>query len=206
MHYHPVVPSWHTHGEATTVETIGDLIRKRREGLGLTLSQLSIECGVHPSFLSRIENDESEPGWDTAPRLARALHLDTDVVLNVFGLATTEQRKSATARLAEVVGAGREVDLPVVGADGEPTGEVRRVELPNADDAFVLVGDEHPWTGDLVVSRTRVPTDGMGVVVLNGNLRAGYYRKAGRRRSWVEFPDGSRLDYPEQVFAIIRRD
>lgn len=190
------------------METIGDLIRKRREGLGLTLSQLSIETGVHPSFLSRIENDESEPGWDTAPRLARALHLDTDMVLNVFGLATTDQRKSATTALERVVGSGIATDLPVIGTDGEPTGEVRRVELPRPDDAFVMVGEESPWKGDLVASRTRIPTDGMGVITANGTgkLRAGFYRKAGRRRSWVEFPDGTRLDYPEQVFAIIRRD
>lgn len=198
----------HMHDEATTVETIGDLIRKRREGLGLTLSQLSIETGVHPSFLSRIENDESEPGLETAPRLARALRLDTDMMLNVFGLATTEQRKSATADLKRIADSGMAVDLPVVGVDGEPTGEVKRVELARADDAFILVGKEHPWVGDLVASRTRIPTDGMGVIVSSdGNgtgLRAGYFRKAGRRRSWVEFPDGSRLDYPEQVFAIIR--
>jgi transcriptional regulator with XRE-family HTH domain len=187
------------------VETIGDLVRKRREALGLTLSQVATASGIHPSFISRVENDLSEPGLDGTIRLAEALSLDTDLMLNVFGLATNDQRRDATDELKGLIGTGLSVDLPVIGTDGEPTGDVKRVELPRPDDAFVVVGNEPPWDGHLVASRTRVPVEGVGVVVrTDHNLRAGTFHRAGRRRSWVEFPDGQRLDYPDEVFVIIR--
>lgn len=187
------------------METIGGLVRKRRESLGLTLSQVATASSIHPSFISRIENDLSEPGLDGTLRLAKSLHLDPDMLLNVFGLATSDQRRTAVDAMRHLIGSGLAVDLPVVGTDGEATGDVRRVELPNPDDAFVVSGDEPPWDSELVASRTRVPMEGAGVVVrTNGRLRAGTFHKAGRRRSWVQFPDGSRFDSPDEVFVIIR--
>lgn len=173
--------------------------------LGMSTKQLAELAGVSSSFISRVENDQSEPGTESAPKFAKALGLDEGDFLNMVGLATKDQRASATRRILDAIGEGPEMALPVVGTDGEPTGEVRRVELPVREDAFVMVGTETPWVGDLVASRTRAPTDGVGVLaMLDGRLRAGYYRKAGLRRRWVEFPDGTRLDDPEVAFVVLR--
>lgn len=177
----------------------------RRLMLDMSAKQLAERVGVSASFVSRVENDQSEPGMESAPRFAKALGLDEGDFLNMIGLATRAQRKAAIRRVLEVVGEVPELALPVVGPDGEPTGEVRRVELPVREDAFVMVGTEAPWTGDLVASRTRQPSDGVGVLTMrDGRLRAGYFRKAGHRRRWVEFPDGTRLDDPRTAFVILR--
>lgn len=183
---------------------IGPLVRRRRDSLGLSLSELSAKSGVSISFISRVENDISEPGPVVAIRLARALRVPTEVFLNAMGLTTTEQRAKAVTEFSRLIGDTAQAEVPVVGPDGEPTGETRVVELAHPDDVFVLAGAETPWDGDLVLSRTRLPTDNDGVVVRQDDkLRAGTYRQIGRRRSWVEFPDGSTLDLPEEAFVIL---
>jgi len=43
------------------VETFGELIRKRREQLNISLRSLADKCGVSPTYLSFIERDISPP-------------------------------------------------------------------------------------------------------------------------------------------------
>lgn len=174
--------------------------------LGMTGAQLAKEIGQNPSFVSYVENDRSEPGRKSVHKWAKALRIPEDVFLNLVGFATDAQRAEAAKRVASMIGSGLEAVVPVVGPDGEPTGETRLVELPSKnEDAFVLVSDDPSWSGDVVASRTRVPHDGHGVLTMHdGRLRAGYLRKAGHRRSWVEFTDGTRQPNPDSVFVIIR--
>lgn len=52
---------------------LGDRLRARRTGLGLSLRELAPEVGVSASFLSQVENGKSSPSIDTLARIARAL-------------------------------------------------------------------------------------------------------------------------------------
>jgi len=189
------------------MDTIGGLLRKRREMLGYSLNELAGENHISPSWLSKLENDKSEPGVASAAKLARALKMEPTIVYNLFGLATRDQRIAALREMERLVGGSVTAEVPVLGADGEPTGETRRLGVSDKEGAFVFIGTEPPYQGDLIASRVRVPVHGVGVIAeQDGVMRAGTYRKAGKRRAAVEFPDGSVLDFPETVYVIIAHD
>ena len=60
--------------EKRTVSRIGERIRKRRENLGLSLSQLSIQAGVSKAFLWEIEKGNARrPGAEVLMRVASTL-------------------------------------------------------------------------------------------------------------------------------------
>jgi len=71
--------------------SLGDFLRERREALregdrSYSLRQVAQRVGVEPSFLSKVERNESPPpGEDTLRRLAAELELDTDTLLALAG-------------------------------------------------------------------------------------------------------------------------
>ncbi|PUA79485.1 hypothetical protein C7S10_19125 [Nocardioides currus] len=70
------------HGSVRGTRTsAGELVRARRERLGLSQRAAARTCGVPQSMLSRIENGETQPSIDTLRRvllgLGADLHLET---------------------------------------------------------------------------------------------------------------------------------
>ena len=55
------------------VSTLGELIRNRRELLGLTQQQLADTVGVSQPAVNQWENDAARVSWDNIGPLARAL-------------------------------------------------------------------------------------------------------------------------------------
>lgn len=55
---------------------IGDLVRARREALGLSQAQLGERCGISGPQVSRIESGVRGLSLETLAKLARELELD----------------------------------------------------------------------------------------------------------------------------------
>ncbi|MGO9606868.1 MAG: helix-turn-helix domain-containing protein [Candidatus Binataceae bacterium] len=58
---------------------IGNMIRKRRESLALTQSDVAAKVGVKPSYISYLEQDERTPSMDVLWRLVQVLKFNADV-------------------------------------------------------------------------------------------------------------------------------
>ena len=58
--------------------TMGEKIRERREALQMTQEDLSVECGVGRSFISRIEANTKHPNVMLLARIAKALRCTMD--------------------------------------------------------------------------------------------------------------------------------
>ncbi|MEY8710844.1 helix-turn-helix domain-containing protein [Mangrovibacter phragmitis] len=65
----------------TSVQTLATSLRNLRIARGLTLQQLSDQCGVSRASLSRIENGEVSPTADTLGRLASTYSLPISQLL-----------------------------------------------------------------------------------------------------------------------------
>jgi transcriptional regulator with XRE-family HTH domain len=62
-----------------------------RERGRYSLRKVAGEAGIHPSYLSQIENDKQPPpGEDTIKRLAALLGEDPDILLAMAGKISTE--------------------------------------------------------------------------------------------------------------------
>jgi len=69
---------------------LGEIIRQRRDELGLTQEQLATATGLKQFHISRIENgDIKDVKGDTLRRLALALRITSDFLLGI------EQKKQA---------------------------------------------------------------------------------------------------------------
>lgn len=106
--------------DATSVKgtEFGGIVRARREGNGLDLAQLCEAIGGTPgaAFLARMEEGAVGPTSSLVVKLAVALELPADKMLNAAGFATNRQRIEALASL------GREAQTPAFGAgDGRAT-------------------------------------------------------------------------------------
>jgi predicted transcriptional regulator len=55
---------------------LGREMKKARAGLGMKQKDLQEATGISQKYLSRIENDRADPGWNTVIRIARALQLN----------------------------------------------------------------------------------------------------------------------------------
>ena len=53
--------------------TFGDRLRALREAAGLSIYELAKRAGLSRTAVSRIEQDERQPSYETAVKLARAL-------------------------------------------------------------------------------------------------------------------------------------
>lgn len=67
------------------MQTVGNIIRSKRHGLGLTLQELADSVGCAKSYLSLIENDKRHgpPSRDLLERLERALTLEAGALVRV---------------------------------------------------------------------------------------------------------------------------
>lgn len=63
------------------METVGQIIRTRRENLGLLLRQVSAYVDIDQAILSKIERNERKPSKDLILKIAEILQLDKEELL-----------------------------------------------------------------------------------------------------------------------------
>lgn len=195
-------------------QTLGAIIRQRRQAMDMSQSALSGAMGGSPgpSFLTRIEQGSIEPTRSLALRLADALTLPRDVVLNAAGHATEDQSLNALERLQQLLGEKAPVMMTIqVWSADEPratTGAVRQ-KLVRAKAPYRivdLVGARNvPFEGEVLYDTSRRAADGNGVVAeVDGHLSAWTYRSTGRK-VWIENGAGDRRGAGYTIHGVIVR-
>ena len=66
------------------METIGQILRNKRQALGLLLRQVSAYVDIDQAILSKIERNERKPTKKILDKLAEILKLDKDELLIQF--------------------------------------------------------------------------------------------------------------------------
>lgn len=66
------------------METIGQILRNKRQSLGLLLRQVSAYVDIDQAILSKIERNERKPTKEILDKLAEILKLDKDELLIQF--------------------------------------------------------------------------------------------------------------------------
>lgn len=66
------------------METIGQILRNKRQALGLLLRQVSAYVEIDQAILSKIERNERKPTKEMLGKLAEILKLDKDELLVQF--------------------------------------------------------------------------------------------------------------------------
>lgn len=66
------------------METIGQILRNKRQELGLLLRQVSAHIDIDQAILSKIERNERKPTKEMLEKLAEILKLDKDELLVQF--------------------------------------------------------------------------------------------------------------------------
>ena len=66
------------------METVGQIIRTKRENLGLLLRQVSAYADIDQAILSKIERNERKPTKDIILKIAEILQLDKQELLVQF--------------------------------------------------------------------------------------------------------------------------
>ena len=66
------------------METIGQILRNKRQELGLLLRQVSAYVDIDQAILSKIERNERKPTKEMLEKLAEILKLDKDELLIQF--------------------------------------------------------------------------------------------------------------------------
>jgi len=62
----------------------GKRLHTKRKELNLTATVLAKKCGISRSYITLIENDKRLPGIKVLPKIADALNLRTNIVLNWY--------------------------------------------------------------------------------------------------------------------------
>lgn len=168
--------------------TLGQLLYTRRQEQGWSLAALSREIGGSPteSFLWRIESGGTTPTPSVAIKLARALRLPEDVLLNAAGHTTSDQQVNAFTRLAEMVGTPPPVVVTYDVLDPEtglPTRERVQHVVKTKEEGFVIrlaAQADDLYNGECIVSTERQPVEGIGVVIWrNDRLSAATWHEDG---------------------------
>ncbi|KAB2868086.1 MAG: helix-turn-helix transcriptional regulator [Clostridiaceae bacterium] len=63
------------------METIGQIIRNKRESLGLLLRQVAASLDIDPAILSKIERNERRPNKELILKLSETLDIDKEELL-----------------------------------------------------------------------------------------------------------------------------
>jgi len=66
------------------METVGQIIRAKRENLGLLIRQVASYLDIDQAILSKIERNERKPTKDNILKLAEILKLDKEYLLVQF--------------------------------------------------------------------------------------------------------------------------
>jgi transcriptional regulator with XRE-family HTH domain len=63
------------------MKTIGQIIRNKRESLGLLLRQVAASLDIDPAILSKIERNERKPNKELILKLSETLDIDKEELL-----------------------------------------------------------------------------------------------------------------------------
>lgn len=85
---------------------VGRVVRKKRQALGLTLSDLSVGTDLSPGMLSRIENGQSAASLDVLERICNALGLNLAILISEIAQPTGSAQLIKRAEQLEVVRTG----------------------------------------------------------------------------------------------------
>ena len=77
---------------------LGELIRRQRVTIPLTLQELSSISGVSPSHLGRVENGERFPSARILRKVARPLHFEENEIFALAGYLSPQSPSVAEAR------------------------------------------------------------------------------------------------------------
>jgi hypothetical protein len=156
--------------------------------MGMSLTVLSREMGGSPgpSFLSRIESDTTAPTHIVTARLADALAIPREVLLNAAGHATGAQRQAAIEALFDFIGTPPPpvAAIPVLDEQGQQTGLLRTRMVRKKEERYAIADfsspADEPFRGEALISLDRQPRDGAGVAaIVDGRLGA-YTMKNGK--------------------------
>lgn len=64
--------------------TFGERIRTARKKKNLSTQEIADECGVARSYITLIENNKRLPGRKVIPKLAEALNVKTNIIVNWY--------------------------------------------------------------------------------------------------------------------------
>ena len=135
-------------------------------------------------------------------KLARALRLPEDALLNVAGFASAMQQQEAAARLETLIGSLEPVavSLPVVDPEDPDLPPVERSTqlLRERLEGFVVrlsAPQNAPYTGEIVAS-LRPPKDGQGVVVQRSGRLSAWTYHSDAAGTWLE-RDGEKISPSE---------
>lgn len=62
----------------------GERIRIEREKYNLSAQEVAEACGVARSYITLIENGKRLPGRKVIPKIAQALHVKTNIIINWY--------------------------------------------------------------------------------------------------------------------------
>ena len=102
---------------------LGEIIRRQRVTIPLTLQELATMSGVSPSHLGRIERGERYPSARVLRRIAKPLGLGED---GLFTLAGYLSPHSSSVAEAEAGYSGTRIDPYVAGVLAKEPAEVQR--------------------------------------------------------------------------------
>lgn len=77
-------------------ESLAAIVHRLRREAGLTLQELGARCDVAASTLSKIENDQVSPNYDTILRLAEGLGVDVAELFVGRQIASAGSRRTVT--------------------------------------------------------------------------------------------------------------
>jgi len=107
--------------------SFGEIIKREREKIGLSLRELAEMSNIEASYISRLEKGNREnPGFPTVCALAKALNLNGEEVLKSFGydqLGTstiTPKKEDIKREVAEEIAKGL-VDILAISVIAEKT-------------------------------------------------------------------------------------
>lgn len=85
-------------GERMRAENLGQRVRKLRTERGLTQKELALRGGVSHSALSKIENSQLSPTFETILRIADGLDIDVSELLSSADTLQHRTRRTVTRR------------------------------------------------------------------------------------------------------------
>lgn len=192
----------------------GLIMQSRRQAMQMSLNVLSGRLGGSPgpSFLSKIETGQVVPTREVATRLADALGMTTEVVLNATGHATDDQEAIALEQLRTMLFEEPPTVqmIPVMDIKGRLTGG-RRAKLMRYRTTGRRITDfagpeNAPYVGEVCWDSEREPIDGAGVVVMrDGELHTGTFRTGVRGATWIETGRGEKLSAGFEIMGVILR-
>jgi len=182
--------------EAVESKKMGQLLKARREELGLTQEEVALRAGVSPSLVAKLEQGRQDI-WDMKVSnfvgLARALQLDPIHLRQLFSDVEQSVLKAtlapATTKTAPVLGeaaAGKPFEYPIPADLYRPTTAIFFVSGDSMDDGT----EDAIREGDMVLVDTSVKELKPGGLYVLEIVGDGYTLKEARKLNgeWVFMP------------------